>query len=325
MEYLKIILYILVFPGIIFSSLIGFFISGLDRKIVAKMQRRRGPKISQSFYDFIKLLGKDTIIPSSANRKLFIIAPVIAMVSIVIIPLFIPLGKYTFIKSTADVVVLIYLLIIPSLALIIGAMASASPFASIGLSREVVSIIGYELPLIIIIIDVCKKAGKILGTGTIYSMELIEKAQAIEGNFMFSLALLPAAIAFLMILPAKVGVAPFDVAEAETEICEGPLVEYSGIYLSLFKLSHSIKSYVMAMLFVALFLGNIFVEFGSTSINLIINTVIMIALSTLITIVCLSIVRGSMGRYKAHQMFKFYWTIPTILSVISYFLVSMNI
>ena len=51
----------------------------------------------------------------------------------------------------------------------------------------------------------------------------------------------------------------------------------------------------------------------------------MIALSTLITIVCLSIVRGSMGRYKAHQMFKFYWTIPTILSVISYFLVSMNI
>ena len=81
----------------------------------------------------------------------------------------------------------------------------------------------------------------------------------------------------------------------------------------------------MAMLFVALFLGNIFVEFGSTSINLIINTVIMIDLSTLITIVCLSIVRGSMGRYKAHQMFKFYWTIPTILSVISYFLVSMNI
>ena len=85
MEYLKIILYILVFPGIIFSSLIGFFISGLDRKIVAKMQRRRGPKISQSFYDFIKLLGKDTIIPSSANRKLFIIAPVIAVVSLSLI------------------------------------------------------------------------------------------------------------------------------------------------------------------------------------------------------------------------------------------------
>ena len=74
MEYLKIILYILVFPGLIFSSFMGFFISGLDRKIVAKMQRRRGPKISQSFYDFIKLLGKETIIPSNANRKLFIIA-----------------------------------------------------------------------------------------------------------------------------------------------------------------------------------------------------------------------------------------------------------
>ena len=132
-------------------------------------------------------------------------------------------------------------------------------------------------------------------------------------------------IAFLMILPAKVGIAPFDVAEAETEICEGPLVEYSGIYLTLFKLSHGIKSYVMAMLFVALFLGNMFMRFRSTTINLIINTVIIIALSVLINIVCLSIVRGSMGRYKTHQMFKFYWTIPTILSVISYFLVSINI
>ena len=142
---------------------------------------------------------------------------------------------------------------------------------------------------------------------------------------MFSLALVPAAIAFLMILPAKVGIAPFDVAEAETEICEGPLVEYSGIYLTLFKLSHGIKSYVMDMLFVALFLGNMFVRFSSTPINLIINTVIIIALSVLINIVCLSIVRGSMGRYKTHQMFKFYWTIPTILSVISYFLVSINI
>lgn len=325
MEYLKIILYIIIFPGLIFSSLIGFFISGLDRKIVAKMQRRRGPRISQSFYDFIKLLGKETIIPYSANKKLFIIAPIIAVVSIVIIPTFIPIGNFTFIKSTADVVVLIYLLIIPSLALIIGAMASSSPFASIGLSREVVSIIGYELPLIIIIIDVCKEAGKILGTGSIYSMELIGKAQAIEGNFMFSLSLLPAAIAFLMILPAKVGVSPFDVAEAETEICEGPLVEYSGIYLSLFKLSHSIKSYVMAMLFVALFLGNIFVRFNSNFINLIVNIAIMVALSILIVILCLSIVRGCMGRYKTHQMFKFYWTIPTILSVISYFLVSINI
>ena len=98
MEYLKIILYILVFPGLIFSSFMGFFISGLDRKIVAKMQRRRGPKISQSFYDFIKLLGKETIIPSNANRKLFIIAPIIAVVSIVIIPLFIPVGNYTFKK-----------------------------------------------------------------------------------------------------------------------------------------------------------------------------------------------------------------------------------
>lgn len=325
MEYLKIIIYILIFPGIMFSSIFGFLISGIDRVIVAKIQRRKGPKVTQSFYDFIKLLGKETIIPKEANKRLFIIAPIISLISIIVIPLFIPIGKTIFIKSTADVVVLIYLLIIPSVALIIGGMASASPFASIGLSREVVSMIAYELPLIIVIIDVCKKAGNILGTGTVYSMELIAKAQSINGSFLCSISLLPAAIAFLMIMPAKIGVSPFDVAEAETEICEGPLVEYSGLYLSLFKLTHSIKIYVMSILFIALFLGNIYLN-GSKGIGiLIINSIIMIIVAIIIATICLSVVRSSMGRYKTHQMFKFYWTVPTILSVISYILVSLKV
>lgn len=325
MEILKQLLYLLIFPGFVFSTVVGLFLAGLDRKIVARMQRRRGPKITQPFYDFIKLIGKDTIIPRNASGRLFLFAPIIALVGISIIPIFIPIYNQSFVSSTADIIVIIYLLVIPVASMIMGGMASASPLASIGVSREVVSMIAYELPLIITLLAVCKKTGAILGYGTSYSLKLISEAQQLSGSFMFTVALLPAAIALLMILPAKIGVSPFDVAEAETEICEGPLAEYSGLQLGLFKLTHNIKIYVMTALFVALFLGGVGINTGIVWIDLIVNTIIMLLLVTIISILSLSVVRGLMGRYKTHQMFKFYWTVPTILSLLSYALVSLKL
>lgn len=325
MEILKGLLHLIIFPGFIFSAIVGMFLAGIDRKIVARMQRRRGPKIIQPFYDFLKLAGKDTIIPRNASERLFLFAPIVALVGISIIPIFIPMYKQSFISSTADIIVIIYLLVIPVVSIIVGGMASASPLASIGVSREVVSMVAYELPLIIVLLSVCKKAGFVLGEGTTYSLKLIGEAQQQTGSFMFTIALLPAAIALLMILPAKVGVSPFDVAEAETEICEGPLAEYSGIQLGLFKLTHNIKIYVMASLFIALFLGGIGITTGVAWIDLIVNILIFLLMVIIISVLCLSIVRGIMGRYKTHQMFKFYWTVPTILSLLSYVLVSLRL
>ena len=258
MEYFLKLVYLILFPGFIFTIIMGLLISGIDRKIVARMQRRRGPKIIQPFYDIVKLIGKDTIVPRNASSRLFIIAPIIALVSICIVPILFPIYNHvTLFEGTADIVVIIYLLIIPSVAMIVGGIASGSPFASIGISREVVSMIAYELPLITSVLAVCKKAGMISGEGVIYSLSKIASVQEANGSFIFSISLLPAAIAFLMILPAKIGSSPFDVAEAETELCEGPLVEYSGLQLGLFKLTHKIKAYVITALFVVLFLGGI--------------------------------------------------------------------
>ena len=325
MEYLSKLVYLIIFPGFIFTVLVGLFLAGLDRKIVARMQRRKGPKITQPFYDFVKLIGKDTIVPRNANTRLFILSPIIALVSICIVPVLFPIYNNSFFGGTADVVVIIYLLIIPVVAMIVGGMASGSPFASIGVSREVVAMIAYELPLITSLLAVCKKAGLILNQGTTYSLSAISSAQQSNGSFMFTISLLPAAIAFLMILPAKVGVAPFDVAEAETELCEGPLAEYSGLHLGLFKLTHNIKVYVMSALFVVLFLGGVGISTGNIGFDLLLNTLILLVLVILISIVFLSIVRGLMGRYKTNQMFKFYWTVPTLLSLLSYILVSFNL
>ena len=325
MEFLKDLGYLFIFPGFIFSIIMGLLLAGIDRKVVARMQRRRGPKITQPLYDLVKLLGKDTIIPKSANERLFKIAPIMALISISIIPLFIPLYNKSFMGGTADIVVILYLLIIPSVALIVGGMATSSPFASIGISREVVTMVAYELPLVMVLISVCKKAGLELGGTITYSFSNIATAQQSSNSFLFTLSLLPAAIAFLMIIPGKVGVAPFDASEAETELCEGPLAEYSGFQLGIFKLTHNIKVYVMTMLFVALFLGGVGIETGTVWIDMIANIIILIILVIVISTLFLSVVRGLMGRYKTHQIFKFYWTVPTILSLISYILVTFNI
>lgn len=316
---------LIIFPGFIFSTIAGLFLAGVDRKIIARMQRRKGPKITIAFFDFIKLIGKDTIIPRNASEKLFLMAPIIALISISIIPIFIPIYNFSVIKSTADIIVIIYLLTIPAVAMILGGMASGSPLASIGVSREVVAMVAYELPLITTLLAVCKKAGELLGQGTTYSLIAISEAQKLEGNFMFTIALIPAAIAFMMILPAKVGVAPFDQAEAETEICEGPLAEYSGLHLGLFKLAHNIKIYVMSALFVALFFGGVGVSTGTILVDILINTIIFILLVIITMIICLSFTRGLMARYKVNQMFKFYWTVPTILAMLSYILVTVGV
>ena len=142
---------------------------------------------------------------------------------------------------------------------------------------------------------------------------------------LFHWSMIPAAIAMLLVIPSEVGSHPFDVAEAETELCEGPLAEYSGLQLGLFKLTHNIKLYVMTALFVVLFLGNAGVENENLVINIIVNTWILIVLVVVITVLFLSVVRGLMGRYKSNQMFKFYWTVPTILALLSYVLVSFNL
>lgn len=325
MEFIQGIGGLIIFPGFVFSTIFGVFLAGLDRKIVARMQRRRGPKLTIGFYDFIKLVGKDTIIPRNASETLFIMAPIVALISISVIPAFIPVFNFSLFGNIADIIVIIYLLTIPSVALIVGGMASASPLASIGVSREVVAMVAYELPLIATLLAVCKKAGMILGTGTAFSLSSIIQAQEASGSFLTTISLIPAAIAFMIILPAKVGVAPFDQAEAETEICEGPLAEYSGIHLGLFKLTHNVKIYVMSSLFVALFLGNLGIRTGNVAVDLLVNILVMIALVIIVSTVCLSLTRGLMARYKIHQMFKFYWTVPTVLALLSYVLVLLKL
>ena len=303
--------YILIFPGFLFCFLAGMLLCGIDRKVVAKMQKRVGPPILQPFYDFFKLCGKETIIPASASKTTFLIAPLVGLAALVVIQLFIPVFSFSAFSGMADVIVILYLLLIPAMSIILGGAASGSPYAGVGLSREMVTIISCELPLVLVLLAVAKTVGSAVGTGLCFSLSDIAAYQAMNGSLITKLSMIPAAAAMLLIIPGETGNHPFDAAEAETEICEGLLAEYSGAPLGVFKLSHAIKMLTLTSLFVALFLGGL----GTGIVAL--DGIILFLLCVVLTAVSISFVHATTARLKIEQIFKFYWTLVTGLALIS--------
>lgn len=303
--------YVLIFPGFLFCFLAGMLLCGIDRKLVAKMQKRVGPPILQPFYDFFKLCGKETIIPASASKTTFLIAPLVGLAALVVIQLFIPVFSFSAFSGMADVIVILYLLLIPAMSIILGGAASGSPYAGVGLSREMVTIISCELPLVLVLLAVAKTVGSAMGTGLCFSLSDIAAYQAMNGSLITKLSMIPAAAAMLLIIPGETGNHPFDAAEAETEICEGLLAEYSGAPLGVFKLSHAIKMLTLTSLFVALFLGGL----GTGIVAL--DGIILFLLCVVLTAISISFVHAITARLKIEQIFKFYWTLVTGLALIS--------
>ena len=327
MDGLRYLAYILIFPGFLFCFLTGMLLCGIDRKLVARMQKRIGPPILQPFYDFFKLLGKETIVPAAANRTVFLLAPLVGLAAQVVLQLFIPVFHFNAFRGVADVIVILYLLLIPALSVILGAASSGSPYAGVGLSREMVTVLSVELPLVLVLLAVAKTVGNALGTGLCFSLTDIVNYQIANGSLLTRLSMLPAAAAMLLIIPGETGSHPFDTAEAETEICEGMLAEYSGAPLAVYKLSHAVKLLTMTSLFVALFLGGIgggvmtllsgLSPAAAGAIGLVLEILILFLLCVVLVAVCVSLLHAVTARLRIEQLFKYYWTVVTGLAAVS--------
>ncbi|MDD6089708.1 MAG: NADH-quinone oxidoreductase subunit H [Clostridiales bacterium] len=303
--------YILIFPGFLFCFLVGMLLCGIDRKLVARMQKRVGPPILQPMYDFFKLCGKETIVPAAASKTTFMAAPLIGLAALVVIQLFIPVFGFTAFSGVADIIVILYLLLIPAMSSMLGGAASGSPYAGVGLSREMVTVISCELPLVLVLLAVARTVGNAMGTGLCFSLSTIADFQAANGSLILKGSMIPAAIAMLMVIPGETGNHPFDAAEAETEICEGMLAEYSGAPLGVYKLNHAVKMLTLTSLFVALFLGGL----GTGILPL--DIIIMFLLCVALTAVSISFVHAVTARLKIEQIFKYYWTVVSGLALIS--------
>ncbi len=309
--------HVCVFPGGVFALAFALFLKGLDRRFVARMQRRVGPPLIQPLLDIAKLLTKETLIPKTAIRSCFLLAPVVGMTGMAACAAFIPVpGVFDGMYSMGDLLVLFYLLPIPAIAIMLGGSSSSSPFGAIGFSREMLIMLSYELPLLMILLAVAMITGKATGAGTAdFSLLNIVQFQLQHGQFGLNPIMIPAFIAYLMFLPGTMGVPPFDIAEAETEILEGPMLEYGGPLLAIFQIGSAFKTFVVLALGVIMFfpgcLGDIWI----------VNLAWFMVKCLLLMFFAISLMKGAMGRLRIDQAMRFYIKVPAILALVSLVLV----
>ena len=312
MDIAGLVVNILIFPGGLFAILLGLLLTGVERKLYARLQRRVGPPIIQPFFDIIKLWQKEILIPRTATLTAFRFAPLLGFAGMLAAIAIIPVtGIYSGLYQSGDLLVLLYLLSTPALALMIGASASGSTYSSIGLSREMTMVLAYEIPLLIVLLTVGMRVGMASGGTAVFSLSSIVNFQLKNGALLFDLPMLPAVWAFMCCIPGTIGVVPFDIPEAETELAEGPLLEYSGAGLAMFKLTGSLKILVLSALAVALFfpsgLGNFWI----------VNLLWFIIKCLVVSFFTITLVRATRARMRLDQAFKFYLLVPTALALIS--------
>jgi NADH-quinone oxidoreductase subunit H len=317
---------VLVFIGGFFSMLYR----GIDRKLVAHMQGRVGPPIVQPFRDVQKLLMKENIIPDGAISWLFNTAPFLALTATVSLLLFIPMfGQSAMLGRYGDVILVLYLLIIPSLAFVVGGFASSSPYATVGAQREMVIMMSYEAPLAVVVLGIAWRISQVPDAANPFLMSTM--AQYPVWNLLGPVGIVGAVLMLLALVVVTVGEAakvPFDVAEAETEIAGGLLVEYSGRNLSLFYLADVIKTFAMVSLVVALFIPyNISPVLGITATFAagIIDELFFLVKVLAVMFVSISLIRAGMARFKISQASTVYVIAMTAIALVGLLLVWVDV
>ena len=286
------VFYILVFPGFLF--LLGFALAGewLDRKLYARMQNRVGPPWFQPLADIIKLSAKEDTIPEGADRTVFKLMPVVALTSTVVAVLYIPLWSTVALSAfTGDLIVVLYLLTIPTLTFFLGGWFSRSLYSLIGAARALSQLFAYEIPLLLAMLAPAMLAG---------SWSISEIAAFYAERWWLTPVNLIGFVVAMVALLGKLERVPFDIPEAETEIVAGSFTEYGGRFLGLFRLCVDVEMIVGTSLVAAIFL-----PFGLGLDPWLGFIVYLVKVEGLILLI--SFLRTIMARLRIDQMIDFCW------------------
>lgn len=224
----------------------------LERKIIARMQDRLGPNrvgpygIFQTIADFLKLVTKEVLIPQGADRVIFVIAPLLVVMSVVALWAVIPFAPTLF--GTDINVGVLYILSIGSvgtLGILMAGLSSNNKYALLGAFRTVAMLLSYAVPMILSLLVPTLLAG---------SMGMIKIVEAQRSMWFVVLAPL-AALLFFVSSIAEVGRAPFDLLEAESELVAGFQIEYSGLSFGMFYVADFLHAFTISALTTTLFLG----------------------------------------------------------------------
>jgi NADH-quinone oxidoreductase subunit H len=302
----KTLFYFLIIPGFLFTLVVGLVSTWVDRKVTARVQWRKGPPWFQPFADVLKLMGKETIVPEGGSKAVFLAAPLIGLAAVTLVSTMLwrfaadPAASFV-----GDLIVVIYLLTIPSLAIIIGGSASGNPLSALGASREMKLILAYEFPFILAAFTVVAKAGSIV-FGSIIGY------QTAQGMMILSPSGALAFLVSLLVMQAKLAFIPFDIPDAEQEIMGGPMLEYSGVPLGVFKITKAMLLFALPVFLITLYLGGIDI---SSWIGILWFTVKYVIILTLIILI-----KNTNPRIRIDQAVRFFWGPVTVLAAIGFIL-----
>lgn len=290
----------LFFPGLLFTAAAGLLTSWFDRKLTARVQMRKGPPLLQPAYDIAKLMIKETCVPAGCPTWLFLSAPLIGLAGVSLASMILCQAIWDpAVTFAGDLIVVMYLLALPSLSVILGAFASRNPLASLGGSREMKLVMAYELPFILaacvpIIRAQSIQLGDILST------------PAVAGSLSGVLALLVAVIA----MQARLARVPFDIPEADCELSSGVLIEYSGPPLAMYKLTQAMMLFTGPMFLLVLYGGGI--SFSQGWLPAAVGGLKFLGLVTLVVLI-----RNTAPRLRIDQAMRLLWGPVTLVAILS--------
>lgn len=266
------------------------FFEGLIRKVTARIQSRQGPPIWQPYLDLLKLLGKEDI-ESGESPALQRLGACLSLAAVLTLAWFVPMGASAPLSDAGDAILVIYLLTLCGVSTLLAGLAAGSTYSLFGVSREMMTMLTLEPLLAVAMIVAAVEAGSL-------------SLNSVLGASVYSLESLPLAgilmlLVLLFSLQAFVCRVPFDTAEAETEIMEGPLVEYSGPKLGLFKYAQMSKLFVYCALLVGVFFP------WGTSWPYPIALVLLLA-KVAVLVLLITVLGATHARYRIDQAIRYY-------------------
>ena len=292
--------YLLVFPGLIFQIICGLTYEWVDRKFLARFQRRVGPPWYQPLADLIKLFSKEDLLPERANDVVAALLPLISLSSVLTAGLYIPFAGFTPFSFEGDLIVIIFLMSVPTLAYYLAGIVSVGIYSILGGGRSLLQFFSYEVPLLITL------SGPAILSGS-WSVEQIMYSQVDLGPFIIYQPL-----GFILAVVGLIGKLkrdPLDIPKATSEVVGGSLTEFSGVKLGIWHLAMNIQAVVGIFLLVNLY-------FGWTKLaNPIMSTLIFIVESIAITLV-LSTASAMFARLRIDQLAGLGWKILVPLALL---------
>ena len=312
-EYLNILIieiykiFLLIIPILTAVAMIVW----LDRRVWAFVQKRRGPNVVgpfglfQSLADALKYIFKEIIIPASANKIIFVLAPIVTMTLALISWAVIPFSEEMVLANIN--VGILYLFAVSSLGvygIIMGGWASNSKYPFLGAIRSAAQMVSYEVSIGVIIINVLLCVGSLNLTDIVLAQK----------NLWFIIPLFPMFVIFFISALAETNRPPFDLPEAEAELVAGYQTEYSGMMYAMFWLGEYANILLMCALGSILFLGGWLSPIDLYPFNLIPGAIWLI-LKILLLFVLFALVKAVVPRYRYDQLMRLGWKIFLPLSL----------